>query len=76
MVNGKQVGNFIPDHEPPDSLVGGGYTGAIRFYPHCLTHSNMQAAVVARYKKEMKTIRSANDNDWATGVQGQWFWNQ
>ncbi|BAY14150.1 eCIS core domain-containing protein [Calothrix sp. NIES-2098] len=33
IVKGKQVGNFIPDHEPPDSLVGGGYTGTIRFYP-------------------------------------------
>ncbi len=72
---GKNVGNFILDHEPPNTLVGGGYTGAIRFYPHCLTHSNWQAGVVASYKAQMKAIRAGTDSDWATGVQGSWFWN-
>ncbi len=73
--SGKQVGNFTPDHEPPNTLAGGGYTGNIRFYPHCKTHTNMQAAVVSSYKSRMKNIRKGTNSDWATGVQGSWFWN-
>ncbi len=73
--SGKHVGNFTPDHEPPNTLVGGGYTGTIKFYPHCKTHTNMQAGVVSSYKSKMKTIRNGTDSDWATGVQGSWFWN-
>jgi hypothetical protein len=74
-LSGEYVGNFTPDHEPPDTLVGGGYTGKIRFYPHCKEHSNMQAGVVSGYKSRMKKIRDAKDDDWATGVDGSWFWN-
>ncbi len=72
---GTQSGNFVVDHEPPDSLVAGGYTGTFRFYPHCLGCSNMQAGVVSAYKSRMKKIRDANDDDWATDVEGEWFWN-
>ena len=73
--SGQHVGNFTPDHEPPDSLVSGGYTGKIKFYPHCKTHTNMQGGVVSSYKSKMKTIRAGTNSDWATGVQGSWFWN-
>lgn len=72
--SGKTVGNFTPDHEPPNSLVAGGYTGSIKFYPHCKTHTNEQAGVVSKYKSKMKASRNGTDSDWATGVQGSWFW--
>ena len=65
---------YIPDHQPPKVLRSGGYTGSFRFYPHCLSCSNRQGAVVSEYKRRMKIVRQATDSDWATGVPGTLFW--
>lgn len=73
--SGWASGHWTPDHEPPNSLSYAGYAGPVRFYPHCKTCSQDQARVVARYKDAMKHFRQGTDNDWATGVQGNWFWN-
>ncbi|MEH2070096.1 MAG: DUF4157 domain-containing protein [Nostoc sp.] len=72
---GTQNGHFIPDHQPPNALVAGGYNGAIRFYAHCKSCSDRQTGTVTKYKAKMKKIRDATDSDWATGIQGSWFWN-
>lgn len=71
---GTTTGRYIPDHQPPNVLASGGYTGAFRFYPHCLSCSNKQGVVVGEYKRKMKILRGANDTDWATGVPGELFW--
>ena len=67
-------GKYIPDHQPPKVLASGGYTGRFRFYPHCLSCSSKQGAVVSEYKRRMKVLRNATDNDWASGIPGSLFW--
>jgi hypothetical protein len=74
-VPGTATGNWIPDHEPFNCLDGAGYAGAFRFYPHCKDCSNDQAGMVGAYKAEMKRQRpGTDDSDWATGIDGRWFW--
>lgn len=65
---------MVVDHQPPDVLASGGYTGRFRFYPQCLDCSNRQGGVVSSYKRRMMTVRNANKRDWATGIPGELFW--
>lgn len=72
---GKEYGKtMVVDHQPPKELASGGYTGTFRFYPQCQDCSNAQGGVVFSYKERMKTVRQADDNDWATGISGDLFW--
>jgi len=71
----KGMGNWIPDHQPPDTLVSGGAASlTFRFYPHSQTSARKQGGAVRVYKLWMKKARKRENNNWAEGVQSQWFW--
>lgn len=67
-------GNWIPDHQPPDTLAGGGASLSFRFYPHSQTSARAQGGAVRVYKMWMKEARNRGDSDWSEGVQSDWFW--
>jgi hypothetical protein len=68
-------GNWIPDHQPPDTLVSGGASSlTFRFYPHSQSSARKQGGAVRVYKMWMKSTRKRNDDNWAEGVHSQWFW--
>lgn len=67
-------GHWIPDHQPPNELAGGGASVSFRFYPHSLASARRQGGAVRTYKMWMKQKRKATDSDWAKGVQSSWFW--
>ena len=67
-------GNWIPDHQPPDTLVGGGATLTFRFYPHSNSSKARQGGAVRVYKMWMKDARKRGDSNWAEGVKSEWFW--
>ena len=67
--------NWIPDHQPPDTLVSGGASGlAFRFYPHSQSSAQQQGGAVRVYKMWMKKVRKKDDASWAKGVKSEWFW--
>lgn len=67
-------GNWIPDHQPPDTLAGGGASLSFRFYPHSNSSRLSQGGAVRVYKMWMKEARKRGDSNWAEGVQSAWFW--
>jgi len=67
-------GNWIPDHQPPDTLVGGGAVITIRFYPHSNSSRVKQGGAVRVYKMWMKEVRKRDNSNWAEGVKSEWFW--
>lgn len=67
-------GNWVPDHQPPDTLAGGGATLTFRFYPHSNSSRVKQGGVVRVYKMWMKDARKRGDANWAEGVKSEWFW--
>jgi Domain of unknown function (DUF4157) len=67
-------GNWIPDHQPPDTIAGGGASLSFRFYPHSQTSARQQGGAVRVYKMWMKEARKRGDSDWSEGVQSSWFW--
>ncbi|WP_424098070.1 DUF4157 domain-containing protein [Moorena producens] len=72
---GVASGDWIPDHQPPDSLQrSGGAVLVFRFYPHSLQSANRQAGIVTNYQNKMKRIRQLGDGEWAKGVRSEWFW--
>jgi hypothetical protein len=66
--------NWVPDHQPPDTLVSGGASLTFRFYPHSDSMRRKQGGVVRVYKMWMKETRKRGDSNWAEGVQSPWFW--
>ncbi len=66
--------NWIPDHQPPDTLLEGGASLSFHFYPHSLSSAQMQGGTVLAYKKSMKKLRNRGDTNWSEGVQSDWFW--
>jgi hypothetical protein len=67
-------GNWIPDHQPPDTLLSGGASISFHFYPHSNSSRLAQGGAVRVYKMWMKEARKRGDSDWAEGVQSDWFW--
>ncbi|MDF0651252.1 MAG: DUF4157 domain-containing protein [Nitrospira sp.] len=67
-------GNWVPDHQPPDTLAGGGATLTFRFYPHSNSSRVKQGGAVRVYKMWMKDARKRDDANWAEGVKSEWFW--
>lgn len=69
-------GCWIPDHQPPNSVVKGGAGENIefRFYPHSLISQNLQRNAVNRYKNEMMKLRNKDDKHWAEDLKSEWFW--
>jgi hypothetical protein len=67
-------GNWVPDHQPPDTLVGGGATLTFRFYPHSKSSGRKQGGAVRVYKMWMKKARKRGDSNWAEGSKSEWFW--
>jgi hypothetical protein len=67
-------GNWVPDHQPPDTLAGGGATLSFRFYPHSNSSRLKQGGAVRVYKMWMKEARKRGDSNWAEGVKSDWFW--
>jgi hypothetical protein len=67
-------GNWVPDHQPPDTLVGGGAALSFRFYPHSQSSARSQGGAVRVYKMWMKEARKRGDSNWSEGVQSGWFW--
>ncbi|BBH69368.1 hypothetical protein ACTI_60530 [Actinoplanes sp. OR16] len=66
--------NWVPDHQPPVSVVRAGAEGGFRFYPHSATSRGKQAGTVTTwYVKPMKKLRNLTDK-WAEGVKSAWFW--
>jgi hypothetical protein len=70
----KGMGNWIPDHQPPDTLAGGGASLSFRFYPHSQSSARQQGGAVRVYKMWMKEARKRDDSNWSEGVQSGWFW--
>jgi hypothetical protein len=72
---GKQnKGNWVPDHQPPDTLLSGGATISFRFYPHSVGSARSQGGAVRVYKMWMTEVRKKGESDWAQGVKSEWFW--
>ena len=67
-------GNWIPDHQPPDTLAGGGAILVFRFYPHSNSSRRKQGGAVRVYKMWMKDARKRGDSNWAEDVKSAWFW--
>lgn len=67
-------GSWIPDHQPPDTLVSGGASLTFRFYPHSKSSQVKQGGAVRVYKMWMKQARNRSDSNWAEGVKSEWFW--
>ena len=67
-------GSWIPDHQPPDTLAGGGASLTFRFYPHSQSSARSQGGAVRVYKMWMKESRKRGDSDWSEGVKSDWFW--
>jgi len=66
--------NWIPDHQPPDTLArtGGAVNLKFRFYPHSLGSAKAQGGVVTGYKNRMIQYRK-RPKTWAQGVEAKWF---
>jgi hypothetical protein len=68
--------NWIPDHQPPDSVWrGGGAKEGIRFYPHSKAASSKQRNIVSLYKSKMMKRLGRSKSDWARGIKSKWFWS-
>jgi hypothetical protein len=68
-------GSWVPDHQPPNTLVSGGAaTLTFRFYPHSNASRLAQGGAVRVYKMWMKDARVRGDTNWAEGVESEWFW--
>jgi hypothetical protein len=66
--------NWVPDHQPPVSIVAAGAEGGFRFYPHSDTSRRAQAGTVtAWYVKPIRKLRNRTTN-WAEGIKSAWFW--
>ncbi|MCA1991887.1 MAG: DUF4157 domain-containing protein, partial [Coleofasciculus sp. S288] len=66
--------NWIPDHQPPDTLEEGGASLTYRFYPHSQQSARTQGGMVRVYKMWMQEIRQRGEDDWSKGVKSEWFW--
>jgi Domain of unknown function (DUF4157) len=67
-------GSWIPDHQPPDTLLSGGAAITFRFYPHSNTSRLKQGGAVRVYKMWMMEVRKRGESNWAEGVKSEWFW--
>jgi hypothetical protein len=67
-------GNWIPDHQPPDTLAAGGATLSFHFYPHSLSSAQTQGGAIRVYKMWMMEARTRGESNWSEGVKSEWFW--
>lgn len=67
-------GSWIPDHQPFNTIGGGGASVTFRFYPHSNTSRYKQGGAVRVYKAWMMQTRSRGESNWSEGVQSDWFW--